>query len=153
MVHIDREKGDCAWVWQKLDHYIAQKRLKQTKQRNIIVSGIIEISDHFNAEQLGSHLRRLGYNVGMATIYRTLALLKESGVLNQVTFEKDESSLFELNTPQRSHDHMICVVCGHIEEFDNQSIEKIQEGIISRHKAQLVSRRLNLYIRCSSCLT
>ena len=147
-----REEDSYAWVWEKLSNHISAKRLKHTRQRGTIVSCITKMANHFSAEDLYNNLKSRGYAIGLATIYRTLALLKESGIINQVTFENDESSLFELNTPLSHHDHMICVICGGVKEFENLEIENLQKEVAARQCAHLVSHRLNLYVKCSECL-
>lgn len=138
---------DFKWFWEELDRYLAAKGLKQTKQRRIIVDQFLKLNTHVDAEVLYGRIRNAGHDFGLATIYRTLNLLTEAGLAEQKSFT-DGRSVFEVNLPDQHHDHLICLDCGHVLEFENQEIEDLQQKVASKYGFELKSHRLDLYGRC-----
>lgn len=143
-------KDSTAWLQQKLDHYLADKNLKQTKQRQIVITGFLELEGHISAEELHDYIRRLGHNIGLATIYRTLNLLKDAGIADQKQFA-DGKSVFELLAPDSHHDHLICLSCRKIVEFENEEIERLQKKVAEQFKFKLESHCLDLFGYCQAC--
>ena len=93
--------------------------------------------------------RHPGLNVGIATVYRSLNLLEESGMVTSISFGA-QGKKFELaNKPH--HDHMICRQCGVIVEFEDQIIEKRQLAIAKEHGFKLTGHIMQLYGVCSEC--
>jgi Fur family ferric uptake transcriptional regulator len=138
------------WFWDRLEAYLAQNQLKQTKQRRMIVEEFVKMNAHVQAEQLYIRVNVRGAKVGLATIYRTLNLLKEAGLIEQCVFS-DGRSVFELATPGQHHDHLVCLDCGDIAEFENEAIEQLQKEIASERQFILYSHRLYLYGSCRKC--
>lgn len=138
------------WLWAKLDNFLSEKKLKQTRQRQVIVQGFLEMSGHLSAEELHEYIRNQGHNIGLATIYRTLNLLKEAGLADQKQFA-DGKSVFEVLSPGHHHDHLICLSCRKIIEFENEEIEKLQDKVALLHNFELVSHSLDLFGYCESC--
>lgn len=136
--------------WSKLDEYLVLKKLKQTNQRKSIVSCFLESAKHVDVEELHSFIRERGHNIGLATVYRTLNLLKEADLVVQHAFS-DGRSVFELKDPESHHDHIICKNCGKIDEFENLQIESLQEEVANDHGFKLLSHRLDLFGLCQSC--
>jgi Fur family ferric uptake transcriptional regulator len=138
------------WFWDCLRDHLIFKGLKQTKQRHIIVQKFLEMNPHVDVEDLYQAIRKEGLNVGLATVYRTLNLLKEAGLVDQNTFN-DGRAVFELLPPGEHHDHLICTYCGIIIEFKNQEIEKLQQQIAQTFEFHLMSHRLDMFGSCSGC--
>jgi Fur family ferric uptake transcriptional regulator len=135
------------WFWEALDEYLNKKNLKQTKQRRQIVELFIKLRTHLSAEELHEAARSQGHNVGLATIYRTLNLLAEAGLAEQKSFGEGRQ-VFEINMPGSHHDHIICVDCGAVIEFENDEIEALQERVAAMHDFKLTAHRLDLFGRC-----
>ncbi len=140
------------WFWDALDAYLSRHQLKQTKQRKIIVSYFLKLSKHVDAEVLYRKVRGGGNKIGLATVYRTLNLLKDAGLVDQHSFA-DGRAIFEISRPGMHHDHLVCVGCGRIDEFENAEIELLQKKIALERAYVLTSHRLDLYGRCKSCQT
>lgn len=136
-----------AWFWKGLDQYLADKKLKQTKQRNVIVSHFLNANDHVDAEGLHSMLKSSGFNIGLATVYRTLSLLKEAGLVEQRTFA-DGKAVYEVHNPDEHHDHLVCLDCGEVFEFENKQIEKLQTEVAKDAGFKLASHTLDLFGHC-----
>ena len=144
----DDAKAPFAWFWQRLDEYLAHHQLKQTKQRRIIIEQFLRLDNHVAAEDLLDSLRASGINIGLATIYRTLNLLAEAKLVEQKSFGEG-CFIYEVRMPGKHHDHLICIDCGAVFEFENSQIEDQQDKIASQHDMHLASHRLDLYGRCT----
>lgn len=140
-------KTPGSWFWRKLDEHLKVKDLKQTKQRKLIVEELLHINDHIDAESLHKRIQEKDSGIGLATIYRTLSLLKEAGIIEEQKFA-DGRAVFEILDPNRHHDHLICIRCGKIIEFEDTTIERLQEEIAAKYGFKLISHRLDLYGRC-----
>ena len=92
-------------------------------------------------------MRSLGYTVGLATIYRTLNLISESGLAIQGTL-KSGKTFFEIVKPGDHHDHLFCLDCGKVVNFENKFIEEQQLKIAQEHGFILNNHRLDLYVNC-----
>jgi Fur family ferric uptake transcriptional regulator len=139
------------WFWQKLDKYLSDQDLKQTKQRRVIVEHFLTLNSHIDAETLYESIRSSNQNIGLATIYRTLNLLKSAGLVEEQSFA-DGRAVYEIDRPGDHHDHLVCIDCRKVVEFENLTIEKLQREIASQNGFKLESHRLDLYGRCSDCM-
>ena len=107
-----------------LEDYIVQNKLKITKQRRIVLNAFIECENHVSAEELYNLVTAIEPKVGLATVYRTLALLTQSGLASELDFG-DGQKRYEHKYMHSHHDHMICTKCGKIIEFMNDDLERI----------------------------
>ena len=139
------------WFWERLDQYLAKSQLKQSKQRNYIIEEFLKLDAHVSAEDLHGVLKNTEHNPGLATVYRTLNLLKDAGLVDQKQFS-DGKSVFEVLAPDSHHDHLICVSCHKVIEFENPEIEKLQGEVAQRYGFRLTHHSLDLFGYCSECL-
>lgn len=102
---------------------------------------------HVSAEDLYKKLIDMGEEIGLATVYRVLNQFDEAGMVTRHNFEGGKS-VFEL-TQQHHHDHLICLDCGKVIEFSDESIETRQKNIAERHGIKLSNHSLYLYGHCS----
>jgi len=145
-----RGKPGHEWFWERLDQYLAKSQLKHSKQRNFIIAEFLQMKTHVSAEELYSQLKAMDHNPGLATVYRTLNLLKEAGLVDQKQFS-DGKSVFEVMAPGSHHDHLICLSCHKVIEFENEEIEKLQEIVAKKHGFKLTKHSLELFGLCSDC--
>ncbi len=87
--------------------------------------------------------------VGIATVYRTVNILVEEGLITKSLVDRS-SARFEV-TPNEHHDHLSCVICGKIVEFENDQIERLQEKIAEQHGFSLTNHRMELFGECKEC--
>ena len=132
--------------------YLRDQGLKLTAQREGILGRVLRIKKHFSAEQLFDLLRDEGSGISKATVYRTLTLLVEAGLLAEHDFERGHK-LYENAAHQDHHDHLICVDCGRIVEFHNERIEELQEEIASMFDFRMVSHTHQIFGQCPTCQT
>jgi Fur family ferric uptake transcriptional regulator len=139
------------WFWDTWQRFLARKALKHTNQRLQVIKNFLKLNRHVDADTLYDSLRKAGHTVGLATIYRTLNLLKEAGLVEQRLFA-DGRATFELLVPHLHHDHLICTACGTIVEFENKEIERLQAQVADQYGYTLSSHRLELYGLCATCM-
>lgn len=144
------QSKNLIWFWDALNAYLSRQQLKQTKQRKIVVSHFLKMAKHVDVEDLYRKVRADGHKIGLATIYRTLNLLKDTGLVDQHSFS-DGRAVFEISRPGTHHDHLVCVSCGRIDEFENEEIEELQRKIALERGYALTSHRLDLYGKCKVC--
>jgi Fur family transcriptional regulator, ferric uptake regulator len=133
-----------------LTQYMAKKGLRSTGQRRLILETFFESPNHVSIEELLAKVRQRDPKVGYATVYRTLKLLSECGVAYERKFG-DGLTRYELADDKSHHDHLICVECGKISEFEEDKIEELQEKVAARYGYELRSHKHELYGVCPEC--
>ena len=133
-----------------LEGYITQNQLKITRQRRAVLKAFTECENHVSAEELYNMVSSAESKIGLATVYRTLALLTESGLASELDFG-DGQKRYEHRYMHSHHDHMICTECGKIIEFNHPLIEKFQEEVATDNKFIITSHKLDLLGLCNEC--
>jgi Fur family ferric uptake transcriptional regulator len=124
--------------------------LKATLPRLRILSILEQRSDqHLSAEDVYKALIDAGEDVGLATVYRVLTQFESAGLVIRHNFEGGRS-VFELDSGQH-HDHLVCLSCGTVVEFVDDTIEEHQQQIAERHGFRILEHSLVIYGHCSSC--
>ena len=129
---------------------IKKAGLKVTLPR-IKILEIMETSEtrHLSAEDVYKHLLEGGEEVGLATVYRVLTQFESAGLVSRHHFDEGHS-VFELNQGTH-HDHIVCVKCGKVEEFIDETIEQRQRDIASKAGFQITDHCLYIYGICGAC--
>lgn len=133
-----------------LEAYMAKNGLRSTEQRRLIVQIFFDGPAHITIEQLLAQVRAADPRVGYATVYRTLKLLAECGVAHERRFG-DGVTRYEVADEDQHHDHLICVECGAIAEFEEPAIERLQEEVAARYSFTVKSHKHELYGVCAAC--
>jgi Fur family ferric uptake transcriptional regulator len=147
---MDRAAADREHFRALLQAYMVKKGLRSTDQRKLIVETFFDSDNHVSIEELLARVRTRDPRVGYATVYRTLKLLSECGVANERRFG-DGLTRYELADDTAHHDHLICVDCGDIVEFEEPKIEELQEAVAAQYGFALRSHKHELYGTCSRC--
>lgn len=126
-----------------IEEMCIQKGLRMTDQRRTIAKVLSESEDHPDAEELYRRASEVDRSISLATVYRTVKLFEESGIVEKHDF-RDGRSRYE-QIPEEHHDHLIDVRTGDVIEFHNEEIEKLQEIIAKELGYRLVDHRLELY--------
>jgi Fur family ferric uptake transcriptional regulator len=135
----------------KYRDYLARNGLKSTIQRDLIVEEFIRSKGHKSAEELYSSLRAEHSSIGLATVYRTLKILTLAGLAKERRFN-DGFIRYELAGPERSHhDHLVCVSCGKVVEFENDAIEDLQRKVAASKGFRMLDHKLEIYGYCEAC--
>jgi len=124
--------------------------LKSTRQREVILEEFLGVGSHLSTEELYLRLRSKNPRIGYATVHRTLKLFAECGIAEQRHFG-DGQARYEASDLDEHHDHLICISCGKIVEFEDSRIEQLQEEVARQHGFSIERHRLELYGCCESC--
>jgi Fur family ferric uptake transcriptional regulator len=120
-----------------------QKGVKLTDQRKLIAQTMSNSHDHPNVDELYKRVSKIDSKISIATVYRTVKLFEEAGILTKHDFRGEKARYEEL--PDSHHDHLIDVQSGEIVEFVDEEIEKLQKIIAEKLGYQMVDHRLELY--------
>jgi Fur family ferric uptake transcriptional regulator len=123
----------------------AERGLRITEQRRVIARVLSEAEDHPDVEELHRRAAAIDQGISIATVYRTVRLFEEAGILERHDF-RDGRSRYE-PTPDEHHDHLIDVESGEVVEFHDDEIEELQRRIAERLGFDLVDHRMELYGR------
>src|SRR5580765_2993037 len=135
---------------EKFLDFLIQKNLRITSQREVIIDTVFSTDKHFTAEQLLEWSRQRDKSVSRATVYRTLPLLTESGLVREMDFGKDYK-FYDPNYAQHpNHNHIICQDCAKIVEFESDKIEKIEQEITSKLGFSIKAQRLQITAECDT---
>lgn len=129
--------------------FLEQKDLKLTTQRRTILHQAMR-EGHYTADELLENSKKEDPTVSKATVYRTLALLKEAKVIEEHDFGEGKK-LYERAEGRKHHDHLICIKCGKIIEFENDAIERLQDSEAKKHAFKVVYHSLKLFGFCHNC--
>ena len=130
--------------------YLLTQGLKSTRQRELILDAFLNSGGHLSTEELYLRLRAGHPGIGYATVHRTLKLFADCGIAEPHHFG-DGQTRYESSAGAEHHDHLICLVCGAIVEFENPQIEALQESVARQHGFSIARHRLELYGRCREC--
>jgi len=119
------------------------KGMRMTGQRRTIARTIAESEDHPDVEELHRRAVLVDDNISIATVYRTVKLFEDAGILERHDFRQGRSRYEEVTTDH--HDHLIDLNSGEVVEFKNQAIEEIQKKVARELGYKLVDHRLELY--------
>ncbi|MFP4589480.1 MAG: Fur family transcriptional regulator [Candidatus Bipolaricaulota bacterium] len=129
--------------------YLRSEDLNVTESRKRIAEEIFKTSDHFDATQLWSKLHE-ETNISMSTIYRTIDLMLDAGLLREVDLGTDQSNYEQVFT-QEEHGHIICLDCGKVMEFASEEIDKIIDSATSKRGFETEHYRLQVFGHCEDC--
>jgi Fur family ferric uptake transcriptional regulator len=135
-------------VRDRFNTFIAEKGLRRTVQREAIVSAAFSTNEHYTAEDLLVMARKIEPSVSRATVYRTLPLLVACGVLKEMDFGRDHKFYDPNYNDHPHHNHLICVDCNRIVEFEDQHIELLENCISKRLGFSPAAKSLRIEARC-----
>jgi Fur family transcriptional regulator, ferric uptake regulator len=130
-----------------------ERQYKMTPQRQIILQAFIEFQErHLSAEEVYTIVRQRSPEIGLSTVYRTLELLSDLGVLQKMDFGDGRSryEINEMNTPHHHH-HLICLACGQVRQFEDDLLETLETAIASKSNFLIVDHQLKFYGYCLAC--
>ncbi|HVJ88605.1 MAG TPA: Fur family transcriptional regulator [Labilithrix sp.] len=133
-----------------LHDHMVKRGLRSTDQRRLIVETFFQAPNHISIEELLAEVRQKDSRIGYATVYRTLKLLTECGVAFERKFG-DGLTRYELADESSHHDHLICISCAKIIEFEEPQIEELQERVAARYGFVLKTHKHEMYGTCGEC--
>ncbi len=136
-------------VKEKFKKYLKEKGLRYTRQRENVLRKILETKGHFEIEDIVLDFKKQNLDVSRSTVYRTLNILKELRIVNEVIKYKNKT-LYEVALKEH-HDHLVCEKCGKIIEFHSEEIEELQNKICKDYNFKPTFHRLEIYGICEDC--
>ena len=127
----------------RLEKLCLDKGMRMTGQRRIIARVLSLADDHPDVEELYRRASEVDPNISLATVYRTVRLFEEAGILQRHDFGDGRARYEE--TPEEHHDHLIDMRNGRVIEFHDDEVEALQEKIAARLGYQLIDHRMELY--------
>ena len=135
----------------EVEQHLRQHGVRLTDQRRLVVRRAVNFL-HFTAEELVKDVQTIDASVARGTVYRTLALLHHVGAVEKHDFRYGAPT-YEVTLGKAHHDHLMCMSCGEIIEFQEPCVEAMQQAIVQRFGYRLLSHTLKLYGLCSTCQT
>ncbi len=127
----------------EIENKCIKKGVRLTEQRKRVAKVMSEAEDHPDVDELHKRVNKIDSKISIATVYRTVKLFEEAGIVSKHDF-KGNKSRYE-QAPSEHHDHVIDVNTGEITEFVNEDIEKLQKQVAEKLGYKLVDHRLELY--------
>jgi len=127
----------------RIENLCREKGLKMTEQRRVIARVISESDDHPTVQELYERAKASDDSISLATLYRTIKLFEDAGILDKHDFGGSSARYEEIS--DEHHDHLIDVDTGEVVEFTNEQIERLQEVVARQLGYRLVGHRLELY--------
>ncbi len=127
----------------RIEQLCAEKGMRMTDQRRVIARVLSMAKDHPDVEELHRRAVAIDSHISIATVYRTVRLFEEAGIIQRHDFQDGRSRYEE--APTEHHDHLIDVKSGKVLEFMDDEIEQLQEAIARRLGYKLVGHKLELY--------
>ncbi len=134
----------------RFETFLRSKKLKLTGERLEILASIFQRDSHFDAETLHAELKTAGGDISRATVYRTLDLLVQSGLVRKNSLGSSHAN-YEAARGDEHHDHLICLCCKKVIEFYRPDMEALQERICADHDFRLVHHSLQIFGICPGC--
>ena len=126
-----------------IENKCIKKGVRLTEQRKLVAKVMSESKEHPDVDELHKRVSKLDSKISIATVYRTVKLFEESGIVAKHDFKGNKARYEE--TTQEHHDHLIDINTGEITEFVNDDIEKLQKKVAEKLGYKLVDHRLELY--------
>ena len=132
----------------KIYAFMLDKGLRKTTQRDAIIEAAFSTTDHYTAEDLLGMAKKIDPSVSRATVYRTLPLLVDCGVLKEMDFGKEYKFYDPNYVDHPHHNHLICVDCDKIVEFEDRNIETLENCITKRLGFSPASKIIRIEATC-----
>jgi Fur family ferric uptake transcriptional regulator len=130
--------------------FLKKKGLKTTRERTALFDEIFSAHRHFDAEDLVIRMRERGTKISRATIYRTLEILHDCGLVGRVRLNEEKYRYERLKRGEH-HDHLVCTSCGKVVEFIDRAIEKRQDAVCRAHDFRATAHAHQIWGLCGAC--
>ncbi len=130
--------------------FLRDRGQRITKERSVILQKTLSCSGHFDPESLYLKIKGTGLKASRASVYRTINLLCECGLIEKVR-KTEQGTIYENTFGHKHHDHMLCMQCGNIIEFYSEGLERLQENLCKKQGFQGASHTLEIRGYCKKC--
>jgi len=132
--------------------FLQEGQYRITPERFDVLDAVLAWNDHFDADNLFIYLKNNGSKVSRATVYKTLSLLHECGLVSRYRFSQGHAQ-YEKTTDRPHHDHMVCTKCGKIVEFENSRVERLQDDACAQLGFTPMYHSFQIFGVCLECRT
>jgi len=132
--------------------FLQDGQYRITGERFEVLDAVLAWNDHFDADNLFIYLKNSGSKVSRATVYKTLHLLHECGLVSRYRFSQGHAQ-YEKTTDRPHHDHMVCTKCGTIIEFENSRVERLQDDACAHYGFTPNYHSFQIFGICLDCRT
>ena len=146
-----RSDAQVAQLHEQLAELMEERGLRSTNQRKLVCDIFFRSDGHFSVDDLLALAKSKDKKIGYATVYRTLKLLVDCGLAYERHFSDSVTRYEVTDADDHHHDHLICVDCTEIVEFEDKQIEALQEQLAERYGFKLLRHKHELYGRCKNC--
>ncbi len=143
-------RGEGAALVDRFRRFLRDHHQPVTRQRDLVAQIVFVSEEHLSVEEIRRRLKERGEPVGLATVYRTLEVLVESGLVRAHDFGEGFKR-YEPMPAQAHHEHLICERCGRVVEFQNERLERMLPIIADEHAFQHQRHRVEIYGVCRDC--
>ena len=143
-------RGEGAALLDRFRRYLRDHHQPVTRQRDLVAQVVFLSEEHLSVDEILRLLKEQGEAVGTATVYRTLEVLVESGLVRAHDFGEGFRR-YEAMPAQTHHEHLICDRCGRVVEFQNERLERMLPIIADEHGYQHQRHRVEIYGVCADC--
>ncbi|NLN41229.1 MAG: transcriptional repressor [Clostridiales bacterium] len=137
----------------RLANILTESRYKLPPQRRATIEVLLNNQGELlSTEEIYTEVRKTHPEIGLATVYRTMLLLEELGLLIKHNFE-DGRNRYELSHPDEDHDHhhLICLKCGRVSEVEEDLLGSLEDIIVKKHGFQVINHKVKFYGHCKNC--
>ena len=134
----------------RFSDYLKSQGLRWTPEREEIVKEAFATQGHFEAEELAYRLRKKGSRVSKASVYRTLPLLVKAGLIKEAIYGEKHHH-YEHTRGEKDHDHLICLKCGQILEFQDENLRELERKICEKHHFRPEKILVEIFGYCKRC--
>lgn len=140
-------------ILEKLDTFIRRKGLRRTPQRDAVARLAFASDEHFTSEELFDRVRRHNVSASRATVYRTIALMVEAGLLHEIDLGGDQTTYDPNFHDKPSHNHLVCIDCGKVVEFEDDHIDLLNDCMTRRLGFRPVRQSIKIEACCEQLRT
>jgi Fur family ferric uptake transcriptional regulator len=131
--------------------YLKGNGMALTVQRKNLLLHILEGPPHFDIEEMSGRVRAENAGISRATIYRTINHMEKAGIVRKMDFDENHAH-FEITSNSNHHEHLVCVKCGSIVEFSDDTLEKRIEAMAGNHGFSITSHNVQISGICNKCI-
>ncbi len=135
-------------ILERFNEFVKRRALRRTTQRDSIVRLIFSKDEHFTAEELFDRIHRTDSRASRATVYRTISLLVEAGLLREIDLGSEEKTYDPNFLDKPSHNHLVCVDCGKVVEFEDAHIDLLNDCITRRLGYRPIRQSIHIEAGC-----
>jgi Fur family ferric uptake transcriptional regulator len=132
----------------RLDDFIRRKGLRRTTQRDVIVRAVFSKDEHFTAEELFERVRKADSDTSRATVYRTLGLLVEANLLQEIDLGDNQTTYDPNFLDKPSHNHLVCIDCGRVVEFEDVNLDLLNDCVTRRLGFKPLRQSIKIEANC-----